>query len=160
MKFKTTIIALAFITTMFIPVSLTWAETPVKIHLYSSPGEHERPYFVIFLVNANNRYVKTLAVIGDDKKYFDAFRYWYRYSKSSGENIDALSGPSINNGTVFTQDIVLPDDAITNGYKIRIDASGEFGDYVPKEAIVKLTNEINGQKTPGKQYMEYITLKW
>lgn len=136
------------------------AEQTLNIALKTKAGDHDQPFFIVMLLDEKGQYKKTLTVIGDDKRRYRAFSYWWRYAKRSGENIDALSSASVANGTTVERTVTVSDEALSKQYTIRVDAAGYQGEKYTKTAMIKLSPNNKGKKFNGKKFLDFAWVKW
>lgn len=115
----------------------------------------EGAYVVVSVINAKGGYEKTLYVMGDDKKWYNSLKEWYKvYTKKP--NISAKTGASVTGGdrSVTTMDI---DNAFINkGYKLRFETAVEDQKYHADDVEIPLTTETLAEKTDGKGYIRYV----
>ena len=150
--FKLTVLFI-FLTT----VSLT-AQTQYRCMLQMNAYKGESAYVVVSLVNANNKYEKTLAVLGPDKKWYDSLTEWFKAQQAMHEKLDAITGASIKGGDRRITTFTIDDKLLNRGYKIRFESAVEDQKYFADDVIIPLTTEKLTEKADGKGYIKMVKL--
>ena len=58
----------------------------------------EGAYIVVSLINPKGEYVKTLYVMGDDKKWYKTLKEWHKFYEKKPTDISATTGASVTGG--------------------------------------------------------------
>lgn len=129
--------------------------TKYKCMLQMSNYVGEGAYVVVSIINPKGDYEKTLYVMGDDKKWYNTLKEWYKvYTKKP--NISAKTGASVTGGdrSITTMEI---DNALLNkGYKLRFETAVEDQKYHADDVEIPLTTEALAGKAEGKGYIRYV----
>ncbi|MFV8392635.1 DUF2271 domain-containing protein [Flavobacterium sp. LB2P6] len=129
-----------------------------KCMLQMSNYMGEGAYIVVSLVNAKGEYVKTLYVMGDDKKWYKTLKEWHKFYSKKPENISAKTGASITGGDRSITTIEIEDAKINKGFKLRFETAVEDHKYYTADLEIPLTTEGIAAKTEGKGYIRYVRL--
>lgn len=114
-------------------------------------------YIVVSLVDSKGTYEKTLYVMGEDKKWYNSLKEWYKvYSKKP--NINAKTGASISGGDRSITTFEIEDSKLNKGYKLRFESAVEDQKYHVNDVEIPLTTEALAEKTEGKGYIKYVRL--
>lgn len=131
--------------------------TKYKCLLQMSNYMGEGAYVVVSLINAKGEYEKTLYVMGDDKKWYNSLKEWYKvYSKKP--NISAKTGASVTGGDRSVTTFEIENAKLNKGYKIRFETAVEDQKYHVDDVEIPLTTDGVLQKTEGKGYIRYVKL--
>ncbi|MDI5898441.1 DUF2271 domain-containing protein [Flavobacterium sp. LB2P84] len=129
-----------------------------KCMLQMSNYMGEGAYIVVSLVNAKGEYVKTLYVMGDDKKWYKTLKEWHKFYSKKPENISAKTGASVTGGDRSITTIEIEDAKINKGFKLRFETAVEDHKYYTTDLEIPLTTEGIAAKTEGKNYIRYVRL--
>ena len=129
-----------------------------KCMLQMSNYMGEGAYIVVSLINAKGDYVKTLYVMGDDKKWYKTLKEWHKFYAKKPENISAKTGASVTGGDRSITTIEIEDDKINKGFKLRFETAVEDHKYNTADLEIPLTTEGIATKTEGKGYIRYVRL--
>ena len=129
-----------------------------KCMLQMSNYMGEGAYIVVSLINAKGDYVKTLYVMGDDKKWYKTLKEWHKFYAKKPENISAKTGASVTGGDRSITTIEIEDDKINKGFKLRFETAVEDHKYNTADLEIPLTTEGIAAKTEGKGYIRYVRL--
>ena len=122
--------------------------TTVKCLLQLKNYSGKKPYVVVSIVDENEKYQQTLYMQGQDDEWYNTLKEWWaQLGKDGKENIDAISGATINPGA----------RSIKN-YKLRFESAVEDQDYHKKDLEVALTKENLKGKFDGSGYIRYVRL--
>jgi hypothetical protein len=114
-------------------------------------------YIVVSLIDSKGTYEKTLYVMGEDKKWYNSLKEWYKfYSKKP--NVNAKTGASISGGDRSITTFEIEDSKINKGYKLRFESAVEDQKYHMNDVEIPLTTEALAEKTEGKGYIKYVRL--
>jgi len=129
-----------------------------KCMLQMSNYMGEGAYVVVSLVNAKGEYEKTLYVMGDDKKWYNTLKEWYKFHSKKPSNISAKTGASVTGGDRSITTLEIEDSKINKGYKLRFETAVEDQKYYVNDIEIPLTTEGLASKTEGKGYIRYVRL--
>ena len=129
-----------------------------KCMLQMSNYMGEGAYIVVSVVNAKGEYVKTLYVMGDDKKWYKTLKEWHKFYSKKPENISAKTGASVTGGDRSITTIEIEDAKINKGFKLRFETAVEDHKYYTADLEIPLTTEGIAAKTGGKGYIRYVRL--
>lgn len=120
----------------------------------------ENAYFAMYLVDPDGRYVRTLWVSGDEKRWYQDQPRWWKYYGRAPQDLDAITGASTAPGDRNVIRIHLDDDILDAGYKVRVDTSVEDQNNFPTDIETDLDSKHQGEKIPGTGYIRYFRYKW
>ena len=129
-----------------------------KCMLQMSNYMGEGAYIVVSLVNAKGEYVKTLYVMGDDKKWYKTLKEWHKFYSKKPTDISAKTGASVTGGDRSMTTLEIEDSKINKGYKLRFESAVEDQKYYVTDLEIPLTTEGIDAKTEGKGYIRYVRL--
>lgn len=124
-----------------------------KLKPYGGDGA----YVVLYLTDANGRYLRTLRVSGEKTKYYKHLRDWARGSGLSSSEYDGLTGASIGSGRSLILTVDLADDLIDAGLQVRVDTAVEDMRDNRADVVVPLTSEGAGRPVSGRGYVHTFT---
>jgi len=131
----------------------------VQVQLKNYDGE--KAYSVLYLVNPKGRYEKTLWVYGDETEYQEeGLSRWWKYQTRKPQNIDAITGASINSGDRYRVTTSLDKALIDKGYKLRVETAVEDKTNETIDTEIALTKANSGKKIKGNGWINYIRYKW
>lgn len=117
----------------------------------------EGAYVTVSLINAKGDYEKTLYIMGDDKKWYNSLKEWYKfYSKKPA--VSAKTGASVTGGDRSVTVFEIETSKIDKGYKLRFETAVEDQKYHVNDVEIALTTEGIQEKTDGKGYIRYVKL--
>ncbi|MXN90704.1 DUF2271 domain-containing protein [Flavobacterium sp. Sd200] len=129
--------------------------TKYKCMLQMSNYVGEGAYVVVSIINPKGEYEKTLYVMGDDKKWYNTLKEWYKvYSKRP--NISAKTGASVTGGDRSVTTMEIEDNKLNKGYKLRFETAVEDQKYHVDDVEIPLTTEALAEKAEGKGYIRYV----
>jgi hypothetical protein len=148
-----TILKLAFlpIAIALLSVSTHAQSSKYKCMLQMSNYMGEGAYVVVSLVTDKGDYVKTLYVMGDDKK-------WNKFYTKRPANISAITGASVTGGDRSVNVIEIENSKINSGFKLRFETAVEDQKYHVNDVEVPLTTAGIAAKSEGKGYIRYVRL--
>lgn len=133
--------------------------TTVKCLLQLKNYSGKKPYVVVSIVDENEKYEQTLYMQGQDDEWYNTLKEWWaQLGKDGKENIDAISGATINPGARAIIAFEIPEDKIGNHYQLRFESAVEDQDYHKKDLEVALTKENLKRKFDGSGYIRYVRL--
>lgn len=153
LKISLTLLLLCFTTNQ-----ATAQSSKYKCMLQMSNYMGEGAYIVVSLVNAKGEYVKTLYVMGDDKKWYKTLKEWHKYYAKKPENLSAKTGASVTGGDRSITTIEIEDAKINKGFKLRFETAVEDHKYHTTDIEIPLTTEGIAAKTEGNNYIRYVRL--
>ncbi|MEM9329128.1 MAG: DUF2271 domain-containing protein [Bacteroidota bacterium] len=118
----------------------------------------EGAYVITSLLNPEGTYEQTLYVGGDDAEWYPDLPTWYEYYDASGEDIDGITGASIQSGSRKVTLLEVPADKLNQGYKLRFESSVEDGMYHDRDIEVDLSDDMVGKTIEGSGYIRYVRL--
>ncbi len=151
-------IALLFSLFALISTQTTAQTSKYKCMLQMSNYMGEGAYVVVSLVNAKGEYVKTLYVMGDDKKWYKTLKEWHKFYSKKPTNISATTGASVTGGDRSITTFEIEDAKINSGYKLRFETAVEDQKYNVSDVEIPLTTAGLAEKTEGKGYIRYVRL--
>ena len=129
--------------------------TKYKCMLQMSNYAGEGAYVVVSVVNPKGGYEKTLYVMGDDKKWYNSLKEWYKvYTKRP--NISAKTGASVTGGDRSVTTMEIDNSLLNKGYKLRFETAVEDQKYHVDDVEIPLTTEALAGKAEGKGYIRYV----
>jgi hypothetical protein len=115
-------------------------------------------YITVSLINPQGAYVKTLQVMGEDKKWYKSLKEWYKFYAKKPDNISAITGASLTGGDRSTTILEINDAQLNVGYKLRFESAVENEKYVKDDVEVPLTTAGIAAKTEGKGHIKYVRI--
>lgn len=116
----------------------------------------EGAYVVVSLINPQGGYEKTLYVMGDDKKWYNSLKEWFKFHNKRPTNISAITGASVTGGDRSVTTLTFDEAKINHGYKLRFETAVEDQKYHQQDLEIPLTTEGLAAKTEGKNYIRYV----
>lgn len=129
-----------------------------KCLLQLSNYKGEGAYIVVSLVDKNGKYEKTLAVLGQDKKWYDTLKEWNKSQKVKKESLNGITSASVGGGERKMLALNLPDEYLDKGYTIRFETAVENQKYYAIDAVIPFTSVNDTEKYEGKGYIRYVRL--
>ncbi|MEM6642825.1 MAG: DUF2271 domain-containing protein [Bacteroidota bacterium] len=118
----------------------------------------EGAYVITSLLDAEDQYVKTLYVGGDDEEWYPDLPTWFKYYENSGEEIDGITGASIQSGGRKVALLEVEANQLDSGYKLRFESSVEDGLYHDQDIELDLSSEMVGKTISGSGYIRYVRI--
>ncbi|MCX2575870.1 DUF2271 domain-containing protein [Pedobacter sandarakinus] len=116
----------------------------------------EGAYIAVSMVDAKGAYVKTLYVMGSDKKWYPDLKEWNKAFKKKPTSLNGISGASVTGGDRSVTVFEIDNAKINKGYKLRFETAVEDNKYYAKDAEVPLTTEGLAARTDGSGYIRYV----
>lgn len=116
----------------------------------------EGAYVVVALINPNGDYEETLYMLGEDEKWYDYFKSWWKFWEADKVNIDAITGESIIGGDRKIVKLNIDPTKINAGYKLRFETAVEDQEYYKNDVEVTLNDANLKAKLEGKGYIRYV----
>lgn len=129
--------------------------TKYKCMLQMNAYTGEKAYVVISLINPKGGYEKTLYMMGDDKKWYNGFKEWFKFFNKT-KKVNARTGASIGGGDRTVVNLEIDDKFVDKNYKLRFESSVEAQNYHVDDVEVPLTADALAGKAEGKGYIKYI----
>lgn len=154
------ILKIAFLSILFSLTSFhsSAQSSKYKCMLQMSNYMGEGAYVVVSLVSEKGAYVKTLYVMGDDKKWYNSLKEWHKFYSKKPTNISATTGASVTGGDRSIATIEIENSKINSGYKLRFETAVEDQKYHVTDVEIPLTTEGIATKSEGKGYIRYVRL--
>jgi hypothetical protein len=145
----------------FLPVE---EEVEIKCLVEIIDYRGEGAYFVISVLDKEEKYIKTVYVLGDDKSWFSEMKsFWIHLRENnlfSDEDfyplIDGISGPTISGGERRVFQIKVPKNLFNNGYHLRFESAVEDKAYHLNDINISLNTEILKQTHMGHGFIKKI----
>ncbi|MEM6734806.1 MAG: DUF2271 domain-containing protein [Bacteroidota bacterium] len=118
----------------------------------------EGAYVIASLVKPDGNYEKTLFVGGDEEEWYPDLPTWYEFYESMGEDIDGITGASIQSGSRKVAMLEIDAEKLNVGYRLRFESSVEDGLYHTKDIELELSDEIVGKTIEGSGYIRYVRI--
>lgn len=119
----------------------------------------EGAYVVVSVLDADDTYIETLYVQGDDNEWYRDIEEWWKnvYGVRRPE-IDAIVGETVTGGQRKMTVLKIPVDKIDAGYKIRFESAVEDQEYYKDDVEFELTSENLNSKKEGKGFIRYVRI--
>ncbi|MGY5353769.1 DUF2271 domain-containing protein [Wenyingzhuangia sp. IMCC45467] len=130
----------------------------VKCLLQTTNYSGEGAYIVVSLIDNKGNYVKTLYMQGQDEKWYDTLKEWWKNIGETATNIDEISGATITPGARSIINFNIPEDKLNKGYSLRFESAVEDKDYFEKDVEIDLNKENLKGKFNGNGYIRYVRL--
>ncbi len=144
--------------TMLLPGVASAEKATFLVQLNDYKGDEA--YFSLYLVDPNNRFVRTLWVSGDEARWYPDQPRWWKYVGRAREDLSAITGASTAPGDRTVIRIELEPEVLDAGYSVRVDTSVEDQSNFPTDVETVLRSEDHGAKIPGTGYVRYLRYKW
>lgn len=118
--------------------------------------EGEGAYVIVSLLNAENKYVKTLHVLGDDDQWYYEISDWWKFYGRKRTGLDGITGATVAGGERQMIMIEIDPSKLDQGYKIRFETAVEVKNYFPDDIQFELTKANLQQKYSGKGFIRYV----
>ena len=133
-----------------------------KIEMIEYRGEGA--YIAVSLMDENDKYLKTLYVLGEDKTWFFDMRLFWANLKSNGligddayyAHIDGITGPTIGGGKNLVVPLLLNKSEIGKGYKILFETAVEDKGYFRDDLTFELTEKSLNDSFEGTGFIKTI----
>ena len=126
----------------------------IQLVNYSGEGA----YVVVSLMNPKGEYEKTLYVQGKDEEWYKDVKEWWKITKKTPSNIDAISGETISGGERTVAVFQIDKDKIDAGYRLRFESAVEDQKYYKDDLEFDLTTANLNSKKEGKGYIRYVRM--
>lgn len=116
----------------------------------------EGAYIVVSLMNNAGAYEKTLAVLGEEKRWYPDLKEWHKAYKKKPANISAITRASVSGGDRAVVTLEIEKAKMNAGYTLRFESAVEDKAYHVTDVEVPVTAEGLAAKTDGKGFIKYI----
>lgn len=135
------------------------ASKPYKVLIQMKNYVGEGAYIVVSVLDQNNKYVKTLQVLGDDSEWYSDIAEWWKFQANKKlSDIDAISGATVSGGERSTFTIHIDDKYMNKGYKLRFETAVEEVEYHAADIEIPLTATGLRSKPEGKGFIRYVRM--
>ena len=135
---------------------LIQAQSKYKCMIQMAAYTGDKAYVVVSLINPKNQYEKTLAVMGQDKKWYNSLKEWHKVQNKKPEALSAITGASVSGGDRSMVSFILEDAKLDKGYKIRFESAVEDQKYHSSDIEIPYSKEALLQKSEGKNYIKFV----
>ncbi len=142
----------------FLSFNTTNESTKYKCLIQMTNYTGEGAYVIISLLDAEDKYQKTLYVQGDDEEWYHDIPEWWKFYGKRRPDIDAITGATISGGKRAISVIEIENDKIDSGYKIRFETAVEDQEYYKDDIEFELTSETIKNKVEGKGFIRYVRM--
>ncbi|GLB49311.1 DUF2271 domain-containing protein [Neptunitalea lumnitzerae] len=156
--YKMVLLAVAIFSMVGFTASNTFEAQTVKCLLQTKNYTGEGAYIAVSLINDKGGYEQTLYMVGDDSEWYESLQQWYRGIGHKEDDVDAISGATINPGARAIIAFDVPKEKLDKGYKIRFESAVEDQEYYTSDLEVPFTTESLNGKFEGTGYIRYIRL--
>ena len=133
-----------------------------KIEMIEYRGEGA--YIAVSLMDENDKYLKTLHVLGEDKTWFFDMRLFWANLKSNGligddayySHVDGITGPTIGGGKSLVVPLLLNKSEIDKGYKILFETAVEDKGYFKSDITFELTEKSLNDTYEGSGFIKSV----
>ncbi|SFR47652.1 Predicted protein [Yoonia tamlensis] len=140
------------------PFSAAAEEATFLVQLENYAGENA--YFALYLIDPDDRFVRTLWVSGDEARWYPDQPRWWKYVGRAQEDLLPVTGASTAAGDRAVIRIALEPEVLDAGYQIRVDTSVEDQQNFPNDIQIPLESTAHGEKIEGTGYVRYIRYAW
>lgn len=140
------------------PVAAAAKDAIFLVQLNDYDGDEA--YFSLYLVDSEDRYVRTLWVSGDEERWYPDQPRWWKYVGRAQEDVSAVTGASTAPGDRSVIRIEIEDEVLDAGYRVRVDTSVEDQSNYPTDVEAPLASDQQGDKIAGTGYVRYLRYRW
>jgi hypothetical protein len=148
----------------FFSVKKEEATLDIKCMVQMIDYRGEGAYFVISVVDANNNYLKTLYVMGNDKTWFSEMKAFWQYLRANNlytderfyPLIDGISGATISGGQRRVFPIQIPVQLLNKGYRLRFETAVEDKGYNTEDVALNLNQTALSENYQGSGFIQQI----
>lgn len=154
--FKTTLFLGLFLFFAFVrPPETVNYKCMIQLTNYTGEGA----YVVVSLLSAEEEYIETLYVQGDDQEWYRDIEEWWKHLYGiKRPDIDAIVGETVTGGQRKMTVLKIPMDKIDAGYQIRFESAVEDQEYYKDDVQFDLTSENLKSKKEGKGFIRYVRM--
>ena len=124
----------------------------------------EGAYFVISIVDANDNYLKTIYVVGNDKTWFSDMKAFWQHLRANDLYtderfyllIDGISGATISGGQRRVFPLQIPVELLNKGYRLRFETAVEDKGYHTEDVALDLNLAALSKNYQGSGFIQQI----
>ena len=124
----------------------------------------EGAYFVISVVDANDNYLKTLYVMGNDKTWFSDMKSFWQHLRANDlyaderfyPLIDGISGATISGGQRRVFPLQIPVELLNKGHRLRFETAVEDKGYHGEDVALDLNQAALSKNYQGSGFIQQI----
>jgi hypothetical protein len=140
------------------------ATIQIKCMLQMIDYRGEGAYFVISVVDANDNYLKTLYVMGNDKTWFSDMKAFWQHLRANElltderfyPLIDGISGATISGGQRRIFPLKIPVELLNKGNRLRFETAVEDKGYHTEDVALDLNQTALGKNHQGSGFIQQI----
>ena len=120
--------------------------------------EGDGAYVVASVIDANDNYVQTLRVLGEDDEWYPDLKQWWAFMQPQKGALDGITGATIAGGerSIFTFEI--DEELMSSSNKLRFETAVEDQEHYTEDLELSMKNgEIIG-KYEGSGYIRYVRI--
>lgn len=155
---KQVILKVALGALLFLFFSFTGATSKVKCMVQMTNYDGEGAYVVVSVINAQNKYVKTLYVFGDDDEWFYELTEWWKFYGRNKTGLDGITGETLAGGERALAVFNIDSKYVGKGYKLRFETAVEGVNYYKSDIDIELTSANLQKKFNGSGFIRYVRL--
>ncbi len=148
------ILSILLFTAFSKPQEIISVKCMIQMVNYSGEGA----YVVVSLLNPKGDYEKTLYVQGKDNEWYKDVKEWWKFTKKTPSNIDAISGETIAGGERTVSVLQIDKEKIDAGYRLRFETAVEDQKYYKDDLEFDLTTANLNSKKEGKGFIRYVRM--
>ncbi len=116
-------------------------------------------YIMVSVLDKDNKYLKTLRVLGDDEEWYpDLSNWWAFHTQNNKPNIDGITGATIAGGERSIFSIEIEQELIDAGNSLRFETAVEDQKYILSDVQIPLTEESLKGTFEGTEYIRYVRM--
>lgn len=148
----------------FFSIKKEEATIQIKCMLQMIDYRGEGAYFVISVVDANDNYLKTLYVMGNDKTWFSDMKAFWQHLRANElltderfyPLIDGISGATISGGQRRIFPLKIPVELLNKGNRLRFETAVEDKGYHTEDVALDLNRTALGKNYQGNGFIQQI----
>ena len=148
----------------FFSIKKEEATIQIKCMLQMIDYRGEGAYFVISVVDANDNYLKTLYVMGNDKTWFSDMKAFWQHLRANElltderfyPLIDGISGATISGGQRRIFPLQIPVELLNKGNRLRFETAVEDKGYHTEDVALDLNLTALGENYQGSGFIQQI----
>lgn len=119
----------------------------------------EGAYIAVSVLDENERYLKTLRMLGDDQEWFPDLEQWFSFFKSENEpSVDAITSATIAGGERSIFALEIDQSLLDSGNQLRFETAVEDQKYHETDLQIPLTSENIKTNFEGEGYIRYVRM--
>ncbi|MEO6013134.1 MAG: DUF2271 domain-containing protein [Devosia sp.] len=134
--------------------------TPVGLEVEMGSYMGEEAFFVVYVIDSEGRYAKTLWVAGRDRAYYKEMARWWKYLARQPQDLDAITGASVGSDEGVTLAFEIDEAMLNAGYSLRIESAVEELTVFAEDAVIPLSDASRGQTIEGSGYIDFVILNY